>query len=154
MKRRTRSSRHGWTLDSLGRSTATGTHLGWGLMKLTPIDLSKIGTLMLNGGTWEDTAILPKAWVSESTRSQVSTDSGPNSRITGYGYHWWATTAGSNPAYLAWGYGGQLIEVVPALDLVVVMVRELDYEKPFPLDDVNPVVMTDVVADLIAPEFQ
>jgi len=136
-----------WPVDS------DGTHLGWGLMKLTPVDMSKIGTLILNAGTWEGTQILPAAWVAESTRSQISTESGPNDRLSAYGYHWWVTTAGSDPAYLAFGYGGQLIEVVPALDLVVVMVRELDYEN-LAVDGVDPNVMTDVVADLIAPQFQ
>lgn len=136
-----------WPVDS------DGTHLGWGLMKLTPVDMSKIGTLMLNAGTWEGTRILPAAWVAESTRDQISTESGPNDRLSAYGYHWWVTTAGNHPAYLAFGYGGQFIEVVPALDLVVVMVRELDYEN-LAADDVNPNAMTDVVADLIAPQFQ
>jgi len=136
-----------WPVDS------DGTHLGWGLMKLTPVDMSKIGTLMLNAGAWEGTPILPAAWVAESTRSQISAESDPNSRLTGYGYHWWVTTAGSNPAYLAFGYGGQLIEVVPALELVVVMVRELDYEN-FDADGIDPNVMTDVVSDVIAPQFQ
>ena len=108
-----------WPVDS------AGTHLGWGLVKLTPADLAKIGTLMLNGGTWEGNQVLPQAWVTDSTRKQVSTDI--NSAWPEYGYHWWVTTAGDEDAFLAWGFGGQVIEVVPAVGLVVVVARELDY---------------------------
>jgi CubicO group peptidase (beta-lactamase class C family) len=38
-----------------------------------------------------------------------------------YGYQWWVTTANGFDAFAAAGFGGQLIEVVPALDLVVVV---------------------------------
>lgn len=36
-----------------------------------------------------------------------------------YGYHWWVAEANGHPAYTALGYGGQMIYVVPDLDLVV-----------------------------------
>jgi hypothetical protein len=54
-----------------------------------------------------------------ATASQVTVEQ-PHG-MTGYGYHWWTTTAGSHPAAVAWGFGGQLIEVVPDLGLVVVV---------------------------------
>ena len=38
-----------------------------------------------------------------------------------YGYQWWITTADGHHAFAASGYGAQLIEVVPELDLVVVV---------------------------------
>jgi len=38
----------------------------------------------------------------------------------GYGYQWWVTSSGEQPAFAAIGYGGQIIEVVPDLRLVVV----------------------------------
>ena len=44
-----------------------------GLVKLTPADLAKIGTLMLNGGTWEGSQVLPQAGVTESTHVRSQT---------------------------------------------------------------------------------
>ncbi len=38
-----------------------------------------------------------------------------------YGFHWWVTGADRHPAFAAMGQSGQLIEVVPELDLVVVV---------------------------------
>ena len=37
-----------------------------------------------------------------------------------YGYGWWIRELAGVQAYYAWGFGGQFIFVVPALDLVVV----------------------------------
>jgi CubicO group peptidase (beta-lactamase class C family) len=38
-----------------------------------------------------------------------------------YGYLWWVTSADNHVAFAAIGTGGQLIEVVPDLDLVTVI---------------------------------
>ena len=44
----------------------------------------------------------------------------------GYGYLWWTGDADGSPAGWAQGWGGQLIEVVPDRDLVVVVATESD----------------------------
>ena len=138
-------ARFAWPVDS------AGTHLGWGLVKLTPADLAKVGTLMLNGGTWEGSQILSEAWVRESTGNQVSTDSSSSVAIwPEYGSHWWVTTAGDEAAFLAWGFGGQMIEVVPEEGLVVVVVRELDYGN-LATTGVDPRALTDLVDEVIVP---
>lgn len=47
---------------------------------------------------------------------------GPPVRAADYGYLWWITRPpGEAAAYFAAGIGGQLIYVVPALDLVTVI---------------------------------
>ena len=48
---------------------------------------------------------------------------GPHPGVT-YGYLWWVTDGPPYRAYFAWGYGGQFIYVVPALDLVAVATTE------------------------------
>ena len=91
-----------------------------GFLKISAPDMAKIGQLMLDDGRWDEKQIVPAQWVTESTRAHVST--------RGYGvggdddgYHWWVTTADGHDAFAAAGLGGQLIEVVPDLDLVVVI---------------------------------
>jgi CubicO group peptidase (beta-lactamase class C family) len=97
-----------------------GYHLGFGFLKLTARDLAKLGYLYLKGGAWERGQVVPAAYVRASTRRQVATGraSDPGE---GYGYQWWTMTERGHPAFAAIGLGGQLIEVVPDLDLVVVM---------------------------------
>ena len=82
--------------------------------------MAKIGQLMLAGGRWDEKQIVPAQWVTESTRAHVSTG-GYGLGGDDYGYHWWVTTADGHDAFVAAGFGGQLIEVVPDLDLVVVV---------------------------------
>ena len=76
----------------------------------------KLGQLWLNGGSWDGTQVVSADWVTASTGAQVATGEPPADH---YGYQWWVTEADGHPAYAAVGYAGQLIEVVPALDLVV-----------------------------------
>ena len=55
--------------------------------------------------------LLGCAQLHQATAAQVPA----HGAATDYGYLWWAGEADDSPAYLAWGYGGQLIEVVPDL---------------------------------------
>jgi CubicO group peptidase (beta-lactamase class C family) len=98
-------------------------HLGYGFLKLTARDLAKLGYLYLKGGAWEGRQVVPAAYVRASTQRHTSTGAtfGP---YEGYGYQWWTTTEQGHRAFAAIGLGGQLIEVIPDLDLIVVMTSE------------------------------
>ena len=72
---------------------------------------------------------MPSDWVEEATASAVSIAGGFVG--AGYGYQWWVTSAGEHPAFAAIGYGGQIIEVVPDLRLVVVASTWIDDTTSF-----------------------
>ncbi len=101
-------------------------HCGGGLY-LKPVDLARIGYLVLRKGRWGDRQIVPRAWIDSSTRAVTT---GPpvffSNYGSGYGRFWWLfpTTAGGSGegVIAASGSGGQWLFVVPALDLVVVVV--------------------------------
>jgi CubicO group peptidase (beta-lactamase class C family) len=84
----------------------TGTSNGWAGLMLTPRDMAKVGTLYLQKGKWKNQQIIPAAWVEAS--SAVNSNQ--------YGYAWWQPDHG----YSAFGMYGQLIYVIPDLDMVVV----------------------------------
>jgi CubicO group peptidase (beta-lactamase class C family) len=107
-----------WHEDPAGNETA-----GFGLY-LTARDMAKFGFLYVNHGRWDGRQIVSEAWVDASTRDQVTNVYGRYS----YGYQWWITKLAGRPGFLASGYGGQIIGVVPSLDLVVVI--KYDAENP------------------------
>lgn len=94
-----------------------GITIGWGDLRMLPHDMAKIGYLMLRNGQWEGEQIIPARWVAESTRKHL-----PATLQDGYGYQWWVDDSGF---YMALGYGGQFIFVVPEENLVVVFTSEL-----------------------------
>jgi len=91
-------------------------YMGGGAQFL-PRDFMKLGQMMLDGGTWHGRRILGADWVKRSTA--------PLREMRGlhYGYFWWGIDlpykGKTLPAYYAAGNGGQVVMVVPALDLVV-----------------------------------
>ncbi|MFC7494949.1 MULTISPECIES: serine hydrolase domain-containing protein [unclassified Nocardioides] len=101
-----------------------GLNAGSCCIKLRPRDLVSIGTLYLDGGAWEGEQLVPEGWVRESTTTQVDTR-GYAAADNGYGYLWWTGELDGHPSYLAWGFGGQAIRVVPDQDLVVVLASAL-----------------------------
>ena len=108
----------------------------------------KLGQLYLAGGRWGGHRVVPAGWVKDSTSAHVDAHGGG----TGYGYQWWTDEADGSPAFLAEGYGGQLIEVVPDRHLVVVTATELR------LDDATShgldlTVLRGVVEDAIVSHF-
>lgn len=94
-----------------------GITIGWGDLRMLSHDMAKIGYLMLRNGQWEGEQIIPARWVAESTRKHL-----PATLQDGYGYQWWVDDSGF---YMALGYGGQFIFVVPEENLVVVFTSEL-----------------------------
>lgn len=91
-------------------------YMGGGAQFL-PRDFMKLGQLMLDGGTWHGRRILRRDWA-----AQVSATPRDLAGIH-YGYLWWGIDfpheGGALKAYFAAGNGGQIVMVVPALDLVV-----------------------------------
>ena len=99
-----------------------------GGLYLTARDLAKFGYLYLKDGVWDGKRILPEGWTKASTSTLTTT----NEKGIGYGYQWWTlqpTGAASRGAFLAWGYGGQLLIVVPELDLIAVFTGWNIYDK-------------------------
>jgi len=94
-----------------------GINIGWGELRMLPRDMAKIGYLYLGGGEWDGEQIVPTAWVEESTRKHISA-----TLEDGYGYQWWVDDSGM---YLALGYAGQFIFVIPEKEMVVVFTSDL-----------------------------
>lgn len=91
---------------------------GMGL-RITARDMMAIGQMFLDGGLYRGSRIVPEAWVRKSTTTQISTrNASPFSQE--YGYLWWIGTGGGCDFFMASGYGGQFILVVPERKLVVV----------------------------------
>ncbi|UJF30819.1 beta-lactamase family protein [Kaistella sp. 97-N-M2] len=104
-----------WDTDVLNRNLA-GSEL---FMK--PSDMLKFGTLILNKGKFGNEQIVSEKWIVESTAEQVKLDSWdvlPNAN--GYGYYWWRRKTNEHQAFVAVGYGGQIICVVPDLKMIIV----------------------------------
>jgi CubicO group peptidase (beta-lactamase class C family) len=116
--------------DVVWPSNPQGINVGWGEMCMRPHDMAKIGYLYLNEGRWDGEQIVPAGWVAASTRKHIS-----GTLQDGYGYQWWVRDDG---VYMALGYAGQFIVVVPEKDLVVVFTSELaeeDFYRPQTLLD-------------------
>ena len=105
-----------WRQDTRGIETAS-----FGLY-MTARDMAKFGYLYLNRGRWEDRQLLSESWVKTSVKEHVKGIYGRYS----YGYQWYITLVAGKPAFLASGFGGQIIGVVPSLDLVLVLKYEAE----------------------------
>jgi CubicO group peptidase (beta-lactamase class C family) len=99
-----------------------GYHSGFAGLQLPARDLAKLGYLYLNGGRWDGVQIVPAGYVRASTQRQSHPP--PGGPFDGYGYQWWVTSDHGHPSFLAHGLGGQFIQVIPDLDLVVVITSD------------------------------
>jgi CubicO group peptidase (beta-lactamase class C family) len=131
--------RIGMSHSAMSEDHAGNTDMFTGL-KSTCEDMARFGYLFLRGGQWNDTQIVPADWVRAATGQ-------PSQNLNAaYGYLWWlnrrgpvlsprqATTGqpGQNQAngqlapdapqdmYWAAGFGGQIIQIDPGSDTVVV----------------------------------
>jgi len=116
------------------RSPQKETVGGFGL-ELTARDLAKLAFLYLNEGRWDGQQIVPVDFVRAATSYQSSGDS---TGYASYGYQWWVAEVGGLPSFFGLGFGGQYLYVVPALDLIAVIVA--GFETPPPVTIHRPVI--------------
>lgn len=123
---------------------------GWGL-RLQTESQAKLGQLMLDGGKWNGKQLVSQQWIHDMTQRHISTSHKVLPKLSlwqkflrwlrsawhtirswftgyntddyylGYGYQTKAIQHPRVESFFAAGYGGQLIYVVPKLELVVVI---------------------------------
>ncbi|HUG72979.1 MAG TPA: serine hydrolase [Steroidobacteraceae bacterium] len=104
-----------WTRDP------QGIYMGGNEMAMSPRSLLAFGELYRRGGvTPEGQRLMSREWIDTSWRPRTQ------SRWTGdgYGYAWFSTRIGGEEVRYGWGYGGQMLYVVPRPGLTVVMTSD------------------------------
>jgi CubicO group peptidase (beta-lactamase class C family) len=121
-----------------------GIYFGGNDMMMSPRDLLRFGELYRLGGEIDGRRIISAEWIEESwtprTRSPWSGH--------GYGYGWFTKQAAGHDVHFAWGYGGQMLFVVPSLDLAVVMISD---PSPRPREESHVSDLHDLLDDGIIP---
>lgn len=105
----------GWDRDP------QGIYMGGNQMAMSPRSLLAFGELYRSGGIARDgRRLISQDWIGQSwtlrTHSRFSGD--------GYGYGWFLRRIGGLPVAYAWGYGGQMLYIVPSLALTVVITSD------------------------------
>lgn len=111
---------------------ASGTFIGSSFSYATARDWARFGLLFLQDGVWNGERILPRGWVAYST---TPTKAAPRGE---YGAYWWLN-AGRDGApedrmfpslprdlYMALGFEGQNVIVIPSRELVIVRLGSSD----------------------------
>lgn len=141
----------GWARDP------QGIYLGGNEMAMSPRSLLAFGEMYRTGGLAPDgTRLLSQDWIDQSwTQRTQSIHTGD-----GYGYGWFFRTAAGEDVKYAWGYGGQMLFIIPSLDLTVVMTSDesLPSAANGYLSDLNDLLTEIVIAvrdhDQYVPQTQ
>ena len=105
--------------------TFVGSSYGWA----TPRDWSKFGLLYLRKGNWNGEQILDESWV-KYTATPTNTSEGK------YGAQFWLNAGGKFPdvprdMFYCSGYQGQMVAIIPSLDMVIVRMGVREGDKGF-----------------------
>lgn len=88
-------------------------------VKISARDLARFGLLYCDEGLWGDKQIISKEWISKSFESYSKIEH--ENYTESYGYMWWIRELNDSiTIYSGHGWGGHLLTIVPALDIVMV----------------------------------
>lgn len=110
----------GFAISSWDRDPQ-GIHVGGNLMAMSPRSLLAFGELYRENGLGPDgRRLIPADWIATSWEPRTF------SRYTGdgYGYGWFSRRIAGEQVRYSWGYGGQMLYVVPRLALTIVMTSD------------------------------
>jgi CubicO group peptidase (beta-lactamase class C family) len=107
----------GWERDP------QGIYLGGNQMAMTARSLLAFGELYRLGGvTPGGERLISQSWIDQSWQQRTNSVFNGD----GYGYCWFIKEMAGETVYYAWGYGGQMLYIVPAKRLSVVMTSRED----------------------------
>ncbi|TKT80366.1 serine hydrolase [Aquamicrobium sp. LC103] len=101
----------GWDRDP------QGIYFGGNQMAMTPRSLLAFGELYRNGGMAGETRVLSRDWIEQSWQRRTNSVFNGD----GYGYGWFLREMAGHEVRYGWGYGGQMLYIVPDLGLTIVM---------------------------------
>jgi CubicO group peptidase (beta-lactamase class C family) len=120
---------------------------GFAGLHLTVSQIARFGQLLLRGGEWKGKQLIPRAFVAQAMRPQISTAdfdapfATPDSRA-GYGYGMWMN---SYPGSCRMdGMYGQYVAILPDMDAVVAYVSD----EPTHMLDILALTWTHVLDEL------
>ena len=114
---------------------------GWGL-RLRPVDMAKIGLLVLHDGQYDGKQIAPATWIRQMTSPGV---------VPYFGDYWWINDiVESEPEFDTMGFKGQFIVVLPKRNAVVVMTGLLSIQGGL-RDADNVKIMRQIMKDHVLP---
>ncbi|MDS7597373.1 serine hydrolase [Agrobacterium tumefaciens] len=100
-----------------------GIYLGGNQMAMTARSLLAFGELYRRGGVTADgERLISQEWIDQSWQQRTNSVFNGD----GYGYCWFIKDMAGERVYYAWGYGGQMLYIVPAKKLSVVMTSRED----------------------------
>lgn len=97
-----------------------GIYFGGNDMLMSPRALLRFGELYRQDGVLNGRRIFPEGWVAESWRPRTTSPWSGNP----YGYGWFSQKAGGYDVHFTWRYGGQMLFIVPDLELTVVTISD------------------------------
>lgn len=98
----------------------SGLYMGGNQMALSPRSLARVGEMVRLRGRWEGAQVVSADWIDRSWQPRaLSPWSGD-----GYGYGWFLTRIGERFAAYGRGYGGQVLAVVPDLELTIAITSD------------------------------
>ncbi|GHC17238.1 6-aminohexanoate-dimer hydrolase [Kushneria pakistanensis] len=103
-----------WTRDP------QGIYFGGNEMGLTPQALLAFGEMYRLGGHYNGRQILSGDWISASWQPRTHSFYNDDD----YGYGWFSGEIEGEPVYYGWGYGGQVLFVVPGRAMTVVLTSD------------------------------
>lgn len=97
-----------------------GIYLGGNQMAMSPRSLLAFGELYRNEGRADGDEVLSPEWIEASWQRRTNSVFNGD----GYGYGWFLKEIAGHQVRYAWGYGGQMLYIVPELELTVVMTSD------------------------------
>jgi CubicO group peptidase (beta-lactamase class C family) len=117
-------------------------HPGY-FFRMSARDVARVGLLYSRKGFWQGKTVLPSDWISLSTKPY--SDTGAEG---GYGFLWWTEVDGRlipgvrvpSGSYLAQGFGGQFMLVIPECDLILINFVETKAGHDQSIEDFGKIV--------------